>query len=177
LKAPAGADNPEGTMRASITWSVLVLSVSVASAQIASAQEAKRLFFEADMVRHAVEGQAGPFCVLANQFKRKEAVAWRIRVLDQTGQQMDDKTLKSVVVELSDGQKLNAKFGGHPPRGTPTDFFWSLHWVIPADYPTGSLVYKVAATDLDGRTQIWEPFKRAPTQLTVIAGEPAMKQP
>jgi hypothetical protein len=49
--------------------------------------------------------------------------------------------------------------------------------VIPADYPTGSLVYKVAATDLDGRTQLWEPFKRAPTQLTIIAGEPAMKQP
>jgi hypothetical protein len=69
-----------------------------------------------------------------------------------------------------------AKFGGHPPRGTPTDFFWSLHWVIPADYPTGSLVYKVVATDLDGRTQTWEPFKRAPTQLTVIAGEPTMKQ-
>jgi hypothetical protein len=103
-------------------------------------------------------------------------VAWRIRVLDQTGQQMDDMTLKSVVVELSDGQKLNAKFGGHPPRGTPADFFWSLHWVIPADYPTGSLVYKVVTTDLDGRTQTWEPFKRAPTQLTVIAGEPTMKQ-
>src|SRR5262245_21930184 len=65
----------------------------------------------------------------------------------------------------------------HSPRGTPTDFFWSLHWVIPADYPTGSLVYKVVATDLDGRTQTWEPFKRAPTQLTVIAGEPAMKHP
>ena len=48
--------------------------------------------------------------------------------------------------------------------------------MIPADYPTGSLVYKVVATDLDGRTQTWEPLKRAPTQLTVIAGEPTMKQ-
>ena len=65
-------------MRTSITWCVLVLSASVGSTQIATAQEAKRLFFEADMVRHALEGQAGPFCVLANQFKRKEAVAWRI---------------------------------------------------------------------------------------------------
>src|SRR5262245_62549315 len=89
-------------MRSSMTWSVLVLSVSVASIQTAGAQDAKRLFFEADMVRHALEGQAGPFCVLTNQFKRKEAVAWRIRVLDQTGQQMDDKTLKSVVVERSE---------------------------------------------------------------------------
>jgi hypothetical protein len=109
-------------MRASITWCVLVLSASAGSSQLARAQDAKRLFFEADMVRHALEGQAGPFCVLANQFKRKGGVAWRIRVLDQAGQQVDDKTLKSVVVELSDGQKLNAKFGGHPPRGTPTDF-------------------------------------------------------
>jgi len=28
---------------------------------------------------------------------------------------------------------------------------------------------------MDGATQTWEPFKRAPTQLTVIAGEPQMK--
>ena len=76
-------------MRTSITWCVLVLSASVGSTQIATAQEAKRLFFEADMVHHALEGQAGPFCVLANQFKRKEAVAWRIRVLDQTGRPGD----------------------------------------------------------------------------------------
>jgi hypothetical protein len=98
-------------------------------------------------------------------------------VLDQTGAQADDKALKSVVVELSDGQKIPAKFGSHPPRGTPTDFFWSLHWVIPESYPTGSLNYKVVATDNAGNTQTWEPFKRQPTQLTVIAGEPAMKQP
>ena len=158
--------------------SALALSVAcLASAAPADAQNTTRLlFFEGDMVRHALEGQAGPFCVLANQFKRKEAVAWRIRILDQTGAQADDKMLKSVIVELSDGQKLPAKFGGHPPRGTPTDFFWSLHWVIPADYPTGSLVYKVATTDVDGRTQSWEPFKRQPTQLTVVAGEPPLKQ-
>ena len=153
---------------------VAIAAATLAWLNVAGAQD-KKLFFEADMVRHALEGQAGPFCVLANQFKRKEAVAWRIRVLDQTGKNLDEKALKSVVDELSDGQKLPAKFGPHPPRGTPTDFFWSLQWVIPADYPTGSLVYKVVATDLDGRTQTWEPFKRAPTQLTVIAGEPAMK--
>jgi hypothetical protein len=164
-------------MRTLTILSILALSgAGFASIQAADAQEAKRLFFEADMVRHALEGQAGPFCVLANQFRRKEAVAWRIRVLEQSGATADDKVLKSVVVELSDGQKLPAKFGPHPARGTPTDFFWSLHWVVPADFPTGSLGYKVVATYLDGNTQTWEPFKRAPTQLTVIAGEPVMKQ-
>jgi hypothetical protein len=165
-------------MRPSTPFSVIAFSAAgLAFISTANAQEAKRLFFEADMVRHALEGQAGPFCVLANQFKRNEAVAWRIRVLEQSGATADDKVLKSVVVELSDGQKLPAKFGPHPARGTPTDHFWSLHWVIPAEFPTGSLGYKVVATYLDGTTQTWEPFKRAPTQLTVIAGEPAMKQP
>ena len=163
-------------MRTLTIVSVLALSgAGLASIQSAGAQEAKRLFFEGDMVRHALEGQAGPFCVLANQSKRKEAVAWRLRVLEQSGAPADDKVLKSVVVELSDGQKLPAKFGPHPARGTPTDYFWSLHWVIPADFPTGSLGYKVIATYMDGTTQTWEPFKRAPTQLTIVAGEPAMK--
>jgi hypothetical protein len=164
-------------MQNPIKLSVLAIAAAtLALPKIADAQDAKRLFFEGDMVRANMEGQAGPFCVLASQFKRKEGVAWRIRVLDQTGKSLDDKGLKSVVVELSDGQKINAKWGQHPPRGTPTDFFWSQRWNIPADYPTGSLVYKVVATDLDGRTHTWEPFKREPTQLTVIEGEPALKQ-
>jgi hypothetical protein len=159
-------------MRALRKLSVLALCLpSVALATAASAQD-KRLFFEGDMVRSNQPGQAGPFCVLASQFKRKEAVAWRIRVLDSSGQQMGDKELKSVVVELSDGQKLTTKFGPHPPRGTATDHFWSVQWIVPADYPTGSLVYKVVATDTQGRSQTCEPFKRGPTQLTVVAGDP-----
>src|ERR1700732_2852028 len=126
--------------------------------------------------RHTLENQKGPFCVLTSQFKRKEAVAWRIRVLDSAGDVADDKVLKSVVVELGDGQKIPARYGPHPPRGAPpTDYFWSVHWEIPADYPTGSLGYKVIATMMDDRTQTWEPFTRAPSQLTVIAGEPEMK--
>ena len=48
-------------------------------------------------------------------------------------------------------------------------------WTIPADFPTGSLGYKVIATWPDGKTQTWEPFTRDPTQLMVVAGEPAMK--
>ena len=64
----------------------------------------KKLFFEGDLVGHTLETQKGPFCVLTSQFKRKEAVAWRIRVLESTGDVADDKVLKSVVVELGDGQ-------------------------------------------------------------------------
>ena len=41
---------------------------------------------------------SGPICVLRSQFMRKEIVAWRIRVQDGTGKQLDDKSLKSLVV-------------------------------------------------------------------------------
>jgi len=113
--------------------------------------------------------------VLNNQYKRKEAVAWRIRVLQPNGEVADDKVLKSVVVELGNGQKLPA---GFKPHGTPaTDHFWSLFWTIPADFPTGSLGYKVVATMNDGSTVEWVPFIRPTTQLMVVAGEPTPAAP
>ncbi len=141
----------------------------------AQAQQAnKKLFFEGDIVRHALADQNGQFCVLNNQYKRKEAVAFRIRVLQPNGEVADDKVLKSVVVELGNGQKLPAGFKSH---GTPpTDYFWSLFWTIPADFPTGSVGYKVVATMNDGSTVTWEPFIRPTTQLMVVAGEPNMKK-
>ena len=157
--------------------SALVLSVAVAGfsggtyAQVRT-QPAGKLFFEGDIVRHALMGQQGPFCVLQNQYKRGEAVAWRIRVLNPDGTVADNKVLKSVDVELGNGQRLPAHFGGH---GMPaTDYFWSLNWVIPGDFPTGSLGYKVHATMGDGSVVTWQPFTRDSTQLTVVEGQPIM---
>jgi hypothetical protein len=159
-----------------------VLALSVASltwSGAAHAQGAKKLFFEGDLVRGAQQGAPGPFCVLNNQFKRLEKVVWRIRVLDQAGQSLDDKGLKSLVVELPDGQRLNAKYGPHPPpaQGPATDFFWTAVWIIPSSHPSGTFAYKVTATDLDGSAQTWEPFKRGPSQLAVVAGEIEIKKP
>ena len=92
-------------------------------------------------------------------------------------EKLEQKVLKSVVVELGNGQKIPAHYGPHPPKDAPpTDYFWSLHWEIPADFPTGSLGYKVIATMKDDTTQTWEPFTRAPSQLAVVAGDPEMKK-
>jgi hypothetical protein len=156
-----------------LTTSAVVLA-ALGFAGSAQAQDAtKRVFVENDIVRHALEGQQGPFCVLNNQYKRKEAVAFRIRVLDgESGKNADDKMVKSVVVVLGNGQKLPAHFGGH--GRPPTDFFWSLFWTVPADFPTGSLGYKIVTTTNDGTEHTWEPFKRDSTQLTIIAGDPPM---
>ena len=159
----------------SVTLSAIAMSVAALGlADGAQAQQARKLFFEGDIVRHALADQAGPFCVLVNQYKRKEAVAFRIRVLQPSGEVADNKVLKSVVVELGNGQKLPAHFGGHGMP--PTDFFWSLFWTIPADHPTGSIGYKVVATMNDGSTVEWKPFNRPTTALMVVDGEPEAKK-
>jgi hypothetical protein len=155
--------------------SAFALATAVVSlASGAQAQEARKLFFEGDIVRHALPNQAGPFCVLVNQYKHGEAVAFRIRALLPSGEVADNKVLKSVVVELGNGQKLPAHYGPH--GNPPTDYFWSLFWSIPADYPTGSVGYKVVATMNDDSVVEWKPFNRPTTALMVVAGEPEMKK-
>ena len=127
------------------------------------------MVIQADTVRGVLQGMTAPGCVLNNQFKHKEEVIFRIRVIDtKTGQGMDKDQLKSLVVELPDGQKFQARYGKHPPQD-PVDYFWSSSWVVPANYPTGSFGYKVVATDKDGHTATFEPFKSKPSQLTIIA--------
>lgn len=153
------------------TLSVLPL-LAIGLVSLAKADSGTRLFIAADMVRGP--GGSGPVCVLSSQFMRNERVAWRIRVQDATGKELDDKGLKSIVVELSDGQKFPAHFGGHPPK-EPTAYLWSSGWSVPDDYPTGTFNYKVVATALDGTTQSWEPVNNKASLLTIIAGtfEPA----
>jgi hypothetical protein len=143
-------------------------------------QETQKLFIEGDIVRgNTPLGLTGPLCVLANEFKRKEKVVFRIRVRDITGEPLDDKSLKGIVVELSDGQKFAADYRARPPLAIrkalglpePMDYFWSAVWMIPEDYPTGSLSYKVVATDVQGNAQSWTPFKDPRSLPLVMTGE------
>jgi hypothetical protein len=157
-------------VKAPSTLSAAIVVLSVTFVGVAQAQQPQSMFIEGDMVRgNTMKGQTGPLCVLNSQFKRNENAVFRVRVRDVTGKPLDDKELKSVVVELSDGQKLPMRYGGHPPRGS-VDYFWAHGWVIPADYPTGTLYYKIVATDLQGRTQTWQTFQEPRSQVVVIAG-------
>lgn len=143
-----------------------------------SAQAQQRLFFEGDIVRGAQPGAPGPFCVLNGQFKRLEKVVWRVRVLDQDGKALDDKSIKSMVVELPDGKKLDGRYGRHPgnaPAGQETDFFWTVAWIVPDEYPSGTFVYKVTATDMQNKTHTWEPFKVRASQFAIVAGKIEIK--
>jgi hypothetical protein len=152
------------------TSPVIVLSALLGLVPAARAQQPQSIFLEGDMVRgNTGKGQTGPTCVLNSQFKRNENAVFRVRVRDITGKPLDDKGIKGVVVELSDGQTLTMRYGGHPPSGS-VDYFWSAGWLIPADYPTGTLHYKVVATDLQGRTQAWQSFQDPRSQIVVIPG-------
>ena len=157
--------------------SAIVLFVACAGLAVPAAAQVRttppgKLFFEGDIVKHNLQGQQGPFCVLQSRFKRGEAVAWRLRVLQPNGTPADDKVLKALVVEMGNGEKLPLDYGPH--GNPPTDYFWANSWTIPANHPTGSLGYKVVATMQDGSVVTWEPFTRPNSQLWVIEGTPTM---
>jgi hypothetical protein len=155
------------------TLSILSAAVAFSAAALCfgGAAEAANLFFEGDMVRGSTQdGSTGPSCVLTSQYKRLEHVVWRVRVRNEAGENVDNNGLKSLAIQLSDGQTIDMRYGKHP-RGTPTDEFWATSWGIPADYPTGTIGYKVIATDLEGSTHEWSPFIVESSQLTIIPGE------
>jgi hypothetical protein len=146
-------------------------ALSTAALAFIGSAEAASFFFEGDMVRgRPQEGATGPTCVLSSQFKPLEHVVWRVRVLKADGQPADDKALKSLVVTMSDGQTFTLAYGKHPRNPPQTDAFWATSWAIPANFPTGSLTFKVVATDLDGAAQEWAPFNVESSRLTVIPG-------
>ena len=164
-------------MRSTTLTAVLLSAAACACSTGAVAQmrtePAGRLFFEGDIVRHIVQGQIGPWCVLQSRFKRGEGIAWRLRALLPDGSVATDAALKSVVVELGSGDQIPLDYGPH--GDPPTDYFWSNSWIVPANYPTGSLGYKVIATLQDDAVVIWEPFTRPASQLTIVEGEPALQ--
>lgn len=121
------------------------------------------LFFQGDMVSEA----AG--CVLANQFKPGEVVVFRVAVQDASGTELTDTDLASLTANLPDGQSFDMHYGTHPP-GDATDAYWTVAWLIPDDYPTGTLGYSIIATDKDGNAHQWAPFDMFPSKLTIVPG-------
>ena len=161
-----------------VTLSAIALSIAVTSftgsaAAQTLAQPSGLLFFEGDIVRHRIDGQMGPFCVLNNRYTRGEAIAWRQRILKPDGTPATDEDLQSVVVEMGGMEILNLDYGPH--GNPPTDYFWASSWQIPDNYPTGSVGYQIKATMNDGTVVTWEPFTRPNSTLTIIEGEPMME--
>lgn len=154
--------------RMSLFAGVLGLVAPLCVGMVAHAQEAPKFFFEGDAVRGAGPNAKGPGCVLNSQFKRGETIVFRIRLLDaKTGKSLDDKAIKSMTLEMSNGMSNPFVFHGHPPK-EPADFFWVSPFQISDEMPTGSFAYKVVVTDLDGKKTEWKPFNVKPSQMTIV---------
>jgi hypothetical protein len=93
----------------------LALLLAFGVAPLAEAQSSQPLFIAADMVR--APGGSGPGCVLSNRFMRKEEVAWRIRVQDTTGKELDDKGLKGVRRRIVRRAKISGTLRRTPAEG------------------------------------------------------------
>lgn len=153
-------------MRTAIKLAALVSIVGFGGvAQLAVAEAAPpAMVIQADTV-------LGYKCILSSRFHRGQPIVWRIRVIDtKTGSALGPKGIKSLIIELPDGKHFPAHFGHHPPQH-PVDNYWTYSWTIPDNYPTGSFSYKIVATDKNGDTATFIPFKVPPSQLTVVAAK------
>ena len=151
----------------------LLIALTMMGSVLASAQTEENdvpLILIADTVRgnlNLLEGDlAAKLCVLQSRFSPGEHIVWRIRVYDpQLATAMDDIALDSVQVLFDDGQVFEAVYA---PHGGEKDSYWTTSWVIPEDYPTGSLGHQIVAKAQDGRTGEFVPFNVSYSLLTII---------
>lgn len=140
------------------------------AAPTAAPPVAEFLFIDADTVLGPTnltpEERPLKTCVQLSRFAHNEEIVWRVKVFDPlTGEPMDDTLLASVQVVMAD-QTLDLHYGPHP-RDNPVDFFWTVGWDVPEDYPSGTISHTIEATAVDGRTGTWEQFGVGAAMLTV----------
>lgn len=128
------------------------------------------LFIDADTVLGPTnltdEEKPTKTCVQVSRYAHNEEVVWRVKVMDPvTGEPMDDSALSSLQVVMGD-QTLDLHYGGHP-HDSPLDFFWTVGWEVPEDYPSGTVAYTIEATAADGRTGSWDQFGVEAAMLTI----------
>lgn len=137
-----------------------------------AAAAAQTLILVADTVSGSIgttdEEKAALSCVQKNRFPQGESIVWRVKVYSTaTGQPMDDKALKSVVITYPDGTTKDMKYGAHP-KGKTDDYFWAGSFKIPETYPTGAFKYKLVAISNEGITGTYDQFNVASALLQVI---------
>lgn len=159
---------------AALGWIALVTATLVfaplAAAQTAPGQTAQGLVVQADFVQGTanIAQEDVPFkaCVQTSRFPRNSDIVFRARVWDpQTGMPMDDQSLYAISVSFSDGTTMPLKYGTHGG----SDMFWTTAWLVPKDYPAGTVNYSIVATSKDLRTGQFQPFNVMPSLLTITS--------
>lgn len=82
-------------------------------------------------------------CTQTSVFKRGEQVVFRIWGTEaESGAVLSTENVKYAYVKIAGAPNLKLNWG---PHGASTNrvWFWTTPWVIPADYPLGSLTARV----------------------------------
>jgi len=175
LAASCGSSTSEGSAAAPAkTQAVVAPAAPVAAAP-------KALILQGDTVRspEGLTDEQKTFlsCVEFSRFPQGARIVWRFKVIDPlSGQPLDDKAIKSVVITYPDGKTADFTYGGHGgTKPNYLDYFWTTGFSVPATYPTGAFAYKITATSTTGLVGTWasDQFKVGAAQLTIV---PAGKQ-
>ncbi len=147
--------------RIAVLTSVAVMVALCAS--LAAAQS--NYYMQADAVRGAEGTPQGAVCVPNSVFLPGESIVWRAKIFDShTGEVLTGGQIKelgiTMQVSVSNGQTVDLHYGSHPPdpKAPKHGMYWSGHWVVPADAPTGTLTYTLTAKDAQGNTTTFEPI-------------------
>lgn len=145
-----------------------------AQVQTQATANAIQLFVDSDTVRGSKNVPTGSAdgCVQTNLFAKNEQIVWRIRVYDPvTGKQLSDADIDSIVVTLKDGTKTDpATYGAHP-KTEPNESFWTAAFVVPSNYPTGSVDYTINVKAKDGRTGTFTQLHFAATAMMAVTDQ------
>lgn len=112
----------------------------------------------------------GIHCTQQSRFPQGGRIVWRMKAMDPlTGKFLDDKQIKEFAITYPDGKKDNLKYGGHGgTKEQPQDFLWAVGYTVPLDYPTGAFNVKIEATSAEGIRGVFDQFKVAAAQLTIV---------
>ncbi len=98
-----------------------------------------------------VSDNAKSSCVISDIFKRGMQIVFRFEAVDtSTGQKLTEADVESALVQLPNGEEVKARFSRH---GATDDspWFWAAGWVIPDDYPLGTLDWRIVVKTTNGK--------------------------
>ena len=98
-------------------------------------------------------------CVIESVFKRGQKLAWQMEIMDvSTGKRVTDKDAPTIVVNIPGQDPATPRFQQRGSGQVPdAPWMWTAAWVIPPDYPLGSVDYNIKVTTKDGRTGTFKP--------------------
>jgi hypothetical protein len=106
-------------------------------------------------------------CTHKSQFKRGDAIGFRMTAIDPTTGKRDRAT-QLVVHLIYSGQTIDVPMRDRQNAQAPEREFWVGKWIVPSDAMTGIVRYSVTAKDPQGRTGEYKPFEVEPSQLTIV---------